>query len=73
MASVNIDLDAANPTRPDVPTQVAEDKDVVFVAFEDTELTVNNMTLKFTARAPKKVTRDQARILMEANKGYLRD
>lgn len=72
--AIKIDLDAANPMAPpEVPTQTAEEKDVVFVPFNDVELTVNREILRFTARAPKRVTRDQARILLEANAGYIRE
>lgn len=73
MTEIKIDLDAANPMGPpEVSTRQAEEKDVVFVAFADTELTINNVTLKFVANVPKKVSRDEARILTEAEKGYLR-
>ena len=58
---------------PEVPQQVAIEKDVVFVPFKDIDLTINQQTLRFIARAPKKVTRDQARILLEADAGYLKD
>jgi hypothetical protein len=70
--TVQVNLDQSNPLGPpEVPVIVADEKDVVFVCSEDTELTINQTRLKFTARAPKKVTRDQARILSEAGKGYI--
>ena len=72
--TVKIDLDAANPMGPpEVAPQKAVEKDVVFVPFKDIELTINRETLRFVARAPKKVTRDQARILLEADAGYLKE
>jgi hypothetical protein len=70
--TIQVNLDTPNPlTPPQVEPIQAVEKDVVFVCSEDTELTINQTKLVFTARAPKKVTRDQARILSEAHKGYI--
>lgn len=68
----SIDLDAVNLVMDDAPAQV-EDVKVVFVPFEDRELRVNQTTKKLYKNTPSKVTRDEARILLEAGVGYVRE
>jgi hypothetical protein len=72
MSDVKIDLDAVNPLVDTEPQQVSDVK-VVFVPFVDCELRINQTTTKFAKQRPVKVTRDEARILLEANKGYVKD
>lgn len=72
MNDAQIDLDAVNPVADVAPKQV-EDVNVVFVPFEDCDLRVNQTQKSFSKGRPAKVTRDEARILLEAHKGYLKD
>lgn len=72
MSDVQIDLDAVNPIADVAPKQV-EDVKVVFVPFTDCELRINQQVSRFSKQRPVKVTRDEARILLEANKGYIKD
>lgn len=71
MNDLHIDLEALNPV--DSAPKLVEDVKVVFVPFEDCELRVNQSLTKFSKQRPVKVTRDEARILLESNKGYLKD
>ena len=71
MEDVKIDLDAVNPLEAE-PKTVADVK-VVFVPFEDGDMRVNQTTTKFQKGRSIKVTRDEARILLEANRGYIKD
>lgn len=68
---INVDLESVGALEgpPTAPQMKAEEKDVVFIPHKDCELTVNQERMKFTARAAKRVTRDQARILIEAGMG----
>lgn len=72
MSEVQIDLDAVNPIVDSAPQEVAEVM-VVFVPFEDVETRINQTTHKFNKGRATKVTRDEARILLEAKKGYIKD
>lgn len=72
MNEVQIDLDAVNPIIDTAPEEV-EEVMVVFVPFEDKELRVNQTTKKFSKGRAAKVTRDEARILLEAKIGYIKD
>lgn len=67
-----IDLDSMNAVA-DVAPKQAEHVEVVFVAFVDTEVRINQTTKKIAKGRPTKVSRDEARILLEANKGYIKD
>lgn len=70
--AITVDLDAANPIAPPEVEQIkATTKDVVFVPNKDVTLTINQTVLHLTARAPVKVTRDQARILTDADAGMI--
>ena len=75
MSDIQIDVDAANPVAPVVQVKpiTVEELDVVFVPFVDTELRINQTLKKFKKGVSTKVNRDEARILIEANKGYLKD
>ena len=74
MSDIQIDVEAANPTSvSEVKPLKVEDLEVVFVPFEDTELRINQTTKRFKKGVSTKVTRDEARILMDAKKGYLKD
>lgn len=75
MNDIQIDVEAANPVNAAVevkPVKV-EEAEVVFVPFEDTELRINQMTKRFKKGVSVKVSRDEARVLIEAEKGYLKD
>lgn len=72
MTDVQIDLDAVNPIADVAPKQV-EDVQVVFVPWVDWELRINQTTTRLSKGRPVKLTRDEARILIEANKGYIKD
>lgn len=71
--NVQIDLDAVNPMIVDEAPKQVEEVKVVFVPFEDVELRVNQETLNLSKQRPVKLTRDQARILLESNKGYVKE
>lgn len=72
MADVQIDLDAVNPLVEEVP-QIVETADVVFVPFDDCSTRINQTDKNYVKGRSYKVTRDEARILIEANKGYIKD
>lgn len=72
MSNVRIDLDAVNPIADVVPQQVSDIK-VVFVPFADCELRINQTVTRFAKGRPAKISRDEARILLEADKGYIKD
>lgn len=72
MDDVKIDLDAVNPLVEAEP-KTAEDIKVVFVPFEDGEMRVNQTTTRYQKGRPIKVTHDEARILLDAKKGYIKD
>lgn len=72
MGDVKIDLDAANPLV-DAEPKVAEDTKVVFVPFEDGEMRVNQTTTRYQKGRAIKLSRDEARILLDAEKGYIKD
>lgn len=74
--NIEVDLEAVSPLGDNVmeiePDEV-EEPEVVFVPFEDTPLRVNQTEKFFSKNRPYKVSRDEARILLEANKGYIKD
>jgi hypothetical protein len=74
MSDIQIDVEAANPlaTVEAQPIKV-EEAEVVFVPFEDTELRINQMTKRFKKGVSTKINRDEARVLIEASKGYIKD
>lgn len=72
MSDVKIDLDAVNPLVEDEPKK-AEEIQVVFVPFEDGEMRVNQTTTTYQKGRPIKLSRDEARILLDAEKGYIKE
>lgn len=70
---VQIDLDAANPVMVDTEPVQVQEAEVVFVPFEDRELRVNQTSMFLKKGVPVKLTRDQARIMLEAKAGYTKD
>mgnify|MGYP006982881831 CR=1 FL=1 len=75
MSDIQIDVEAANPVSPSPIAEAiqVEEATVVFVPFEDTELRINHTIKRFKKGVSSKVSRDEARILIEAEKGYLKD
>jgi hypothetical protein len=72
MGDVKIDLDAANPLV-DAEPKTVEDVKVVFVPFEDGEMRVNQTTTRYQKGRAIKLSHDEARILLDAEKGYIKD
>ena len=71
---ISIDLEAVNPvSAPTVEPIAVQELDVVFVPFEDTQIRVNQTTKDLKQGVSYKVSRDEARILIDAKKGYLKD
>lgn len=67
---VQVDLDALNPVITTAEPKQVQDVEVVFVPFEDIELSINRTVKRLRKDVPTKLSRDEARVLLDAKKGY---
>ena len=70
---VELDLDALDPMVTAVKAEPVQAVDVVFVPHRDVQLTVNQTVKNLRKGQQVKISRDEARILLESNAGYIRD